>query len=772
MKKKIILSLFALLLFFSVGAVLGVLYISNTTSKLKGLIELYQVEELRRSLIINIQTVQSNLHTVNTPFAHELDSIIQNVMALEDSAMKCSSCHHEPDLADRIVKMQSLVKDYETNLSYFLTTRSNIERLHKMKEQAVALGNQIIIMTGQMSHSATTSLDEKTDMAMEDINDVIIILYMTIFITLILSILVAIRLITSVTRPVSALVNATRLISSGKYGSTITYRDKTEFGELASHFNAMSLAIKDGYENIKKEMEERKQIEGALRQSEEKFRTFFELAPIGIIIYSFDPAPLNRKLRHTTFNSAFHDFLGYSRAELNDKSIAEVTYPDDIEKNVQLANEIYTRERDSYSIEKRYIKKSGEIIWGYVNTTILNSPDGKPLQIMSTIADITEHKKIEEEHLKIQKLESVGILAGGIAHDFNNILTTIVGNIALAKMSPELSMNTSQILSDAEDACQRAKDLTGQLLTFSKGGLPIKKMASVVQQLKDSVRFVLRGSSIKSEFSIRDDLWQVEIDEGQINQVIFNLVINATQAMRDGGTIRIHAENIHADEQITLPLSNRDYIKITITDNGIGIPSEHIHKIFDPYFTTKQKGSGLGLSSTYAIIKNHEGYIDVDSEEGLGTTFSIYLPADRGHSPREFQKNPTILEGEGNILLMDDDENILAAVSKTLMKIGYDVEPARDGAEAITLYKQAMDSGEPFDAVIMDLTIREGMGGKEAIKKLLEIDPGVKVIVASGYSTDTIMANYKKHGFCGVITKPYQIEALSELLHNVIFNRI
>jgi PAS domain S-box-containing protein len=771
MKKKIILSLFALLLFFSVGAVLGVVYITSTTSELKRLIELYQVEELRRSLIINIQTVQSNLLAVNTPFAADLDSIVTNVVKLEESANKCSSCHHPQNLVDRIVNMQSSVKDYETELSYFLTTGANSDRLLKLKKSAVALGDKLIEVTEHMSHSATTSLDEKTDVAMANISYVKIILLATILVTLLLSILVAIRLINSVTRPINALVNATRLITSGEYGASISYKDKTEFGELANHFNAMSAGIKDAYGNIQREIMERRQVEEALRQSEEKFRTFFEMSPTGIIIYPADPEPLNKNLAFATFNPAFHNFFGYSREELSLLSIAELSYPEDMAKNSDLHKEVLEGKSNGYRMEKRYIKKNGEITWGYINSTILRNSLGKPSHIMTILVDITERKKIEEEQLKVQKLESVGILAGGIAHDFNNIMTSIVGNIALAKMSSNIQKNIFEILTDAEEACRRAKDLTNQLLTFSKGGAPIKKISSIAKQLKDSARIVLRGSNVGYEFFIPPDLWAVEIDEGQINQVIFNLIINARQAMLDGGKIRISAENVIIDEQSALPLIHREYIKVTVKDQGIGIPNEHLQKIFDPYFTTKQKGNGLGLSSTYSIIKNHDGYIAVDSEVGKGSTFHFYLPAVSRHVPMVAEKKPVLIEGEGKILLMDDDENILTSVSRTLMQIGYKVELARDGIQAIDIYKKAMSSG-PFDAVIMDLTIREGMGGKEAVGKLLEIDPEARVIVSSGYSTDPVMANYKKYGFCSVITKPYQIEALSELLHDVIYNHI
>ncbi len=759
----------ALLIFFSIGAALGVLYINDTTSELKRLVELYQVEELRRSLIINIQTVQSNLHTVNTPFAKELDSIVENVITLEQSAAKCSSCHHRRDLSDRIVIMQSIVQDYRKQLSYFLTTRANSKRLLRMKEGAVATGNQLITMAGQMSHSASASLDEKTENAMSNISDVKFILYATIAVTLIFSILVAMRLIQSVIRPVHALLDATRTISSGNYGSAITYTDKTEFGELASHFNSMSAAIREGYDKIKKEVMERRQTEDALRESEEKFRTFFEMSPIGIIIYPVhSSSPLNERLKFSTFNSAFHNLFGYSREELGNKSIAEITCHEDLRKNIRFSNELISGKRESYSMEKRYIHKNGRTIWGYLSVTALRSPAGEFPRIMTTVVDISERKKIEEEQLKTEKLESVGILAGGIAHDFNNMLTTIVNNISLAKMISKRGGNPDQDLSSAEDACHRAKSLTKQLLTFSKGGDPIKKAASIAELLKDSVRFVLSGSNVNCFFEIPDDLWSVEIDEGQINQVIMNLIINATQAMPDGGAIRIGAENVNAGRSTTLPLQGGAYIKISVQDQGIGISQEHIQKIFDPYFTTKQMGSGLGLSSAYSIIKNHNGFIDVESDTGAGSTFHVYLPALRGQRRVRREKEHAVIRGEGKILLMDDDKSILSTVGKTLIKIGYTVGRAKDGVEAIELYKQAMETDQPFDAVILDLTIREGMGGEEAMNELLRIDPEVKAIVSSGYSTDTIMANYREYGFNGVITKPYQVGQLSELLDNVI----
>ncbi|GAG04449.1 unnamed protein product, partial [marine sediment metagenome] len=226
--------------------------------------------------------------------------------------------------------------------------------------------------------------------------------------------------------------------------------------------------------------------------------------------------------------------------------------------------------------------------------------------------------------------------------------------------------------------------------------------------------------------------------------------------------------NISVGKESKLTIREGDYIKISVQDHGEGISEKQIQKIFDPYFTTKKTGSGLGLSSTYSIIKNHNGHIDVESEVGKGTTFTVYLPASRENLPDRQLKTSETIKGSGKILFMDDEKSIRETVFKMLTYMGYDVESAKDGVEAIKLYEKSRDNGKPFDVVIMDLTIRGGMGGSETIQKLIEIDPDVKAIVSSGYSTDEIMSNHDKFGFCGVISKPYDIQKLSELLSKIM----
>ncbi len=399
----------------------------------------------------------------------------------------------------------------------------------------------------------------------------------------------------------------------------------------------------------------------------------------------------------------------------------------------------------------------------------MTDKDGKFDGALFLIEDITERKLLEEERKTIERLGSIGILAGGIAHDFNNLLTGIMGNIGLAMRHIEPKGRAMDRLAEAEKASLRARDLTQQLLTFARGGAPIKKTVAMGILIKDSASFALRGSNVKCEFSLPDDLWLVEADEGQMKQVIANLVINANEAMPEGGIINIGAKNTSIERKGILSLPKGNYVEITIEDHGVGISKEHLDKIFDPYFTTKQKGSGLGLSTTYSIIKNHNGHIQVKSTQNVGTTFRIYLSASRKGVPKEEESVVSSpIPGKGKILVMDDEDIIRQLLDSALTEAGYEVELTADGAEAIEHYAKARESGKPFDAVIMDLTISGGMGGKEAISRLLEIDPAAKVIVSSGYATDPIMSDFKKYGFRAVATKPYIVEELERKLRSIL----
>ena len=400
----------------------------------------------------------------------------------------------------------------------------------------------------------------------------------------------------------------------------------------------------------------------------------------------------------------------------------------------------------------------------------IKGPDGKTIGMIIVFRDVTEKHRLEEEIIKSQKLESIGVLAGGIAHDFNNFLTAIIGNASLARLSMSAQDKSYGVLSDIEKAATRARKLTQQLLTFSKGGSPVKRITPLGDTIRDTVSFALTGSNVSSTFDMPDDLSPVDADTDQISHAVNNIVINAREAMPHGGTISIRAENVDVAEGAMLPLPPQRYVKISIQDRGVGIPRDDVGKIFDPYFTTKaEQHSGLGLSVAYFVVKKHGGHITVDSEPDVATIFSIYLPAARAELPAAERKEPAApTRGHGRILVMDDEEIVRDVLGKILQRFGYDVEFARDGMEAVDVYRAAIDSAKPFDAVIMDLTITGGMGGIEAIELLRLIDPDAKAIVSSGYSDDPVMSDFRKYGFDGVIAKPFRAEELSAALGKIL----
>ncbi len=393
--------------------------------------------------------------------------------------------------------------------------------------------------------------------------------------------------------------------------------------------------------------------------------------------------------------------------------------------------------------------------------------------VVLVFRDITERQRNESERRKAEALEQLGLLAGGIAHDFNNLLTAIIGNISLASLLLPPNDEMATRLRDAKNASMRARDLAQQLLTFARGGAPIKKTASIGKLIQDTVSFSLRGTQSRSEFDFGPDLWPAEIDAGQISQVVANLVVNADQAMPNGGTLWIGCHNFTYDHETTptIPdLKPGEYIRISIRDEGTGISESYLKRIFDPYFTTKEKGNGLGLATTYSIIKNHHGLITVDSQIHCGSTFTLYLPASL---EREAVVEPTVttteaIQGTGRILVVDDEEAIRDLVEFTLTRLGYEVSQAGSALEGVDLYREKLKAGQRFDLVILDLTLPGGMGGKEALKKLIEIDPTVTAIVSSGYAMDATMSRYEDFGFRGVISKPYEAAELGKTVHEVI----
>jgi len=393
---------------------------------------------------------------------------------------------------------------------------------------------------------------------------------------------------------------------------------------------------------------------------------------------------------------------------------------------------------------------------------------GNPIGIIMVLRDITVKYKIDNEINKMSKLESIGILAGGIAHDFNNLLTGISGNISIAKETKGVSEDLTGIINDIEKATQRATALTKQLLTFAKGGAPLIASVSITEILEESVKLLIKDPIITYKLIIDENIKPALIDPNQISQALNNLLINSLQAMPDGGEIVIKAEN---GKNIPSELQqNIDYIYLKVSDNGPGIDRKNIKKVFDPFFTTKAAGTGLGLTSTYSIIKKHRGHINVLLPPEGGTAFEIYLPA--SHTvpvPGINKKRELHYSRQGNILIMDDEQYILQVFVKMLNHLGFTVDCAQSGSETIRIYSEKLEAGERYTYVILDLTIPGGMGGKTTMKELLKIDPEVNAIVSSGYSENPVMANFKKHGFKGILKKPYTLEdivALFETLEN------
>ncbi len=378
-------------------------------------------------------------------------------------------------------------------------------------------------------------------------------------------------------------------------------------------------------------------------------------------------------------------------------------------------------------------------------------------------------RRIEEQLLQARKMETMSLLAGGIAHDFNNLLMGILGNLSLARGLTDPNNRQAHLLGEAEKAVDRAKRLTQQLLTLSKGGAPLRKATDIEALIRESVELTLSGSSVSADYRIADDLWAADADPGQIGQVMENLTINAVQAMPGGGLIRITADNVTLSEDSGSAPTPGKYVRVQVRDDGIGIPLEHQSRIFDPYFTTKDRGSGLGLTTCYAIVNKHEGLLGVESAPDRGATFTIHLPAHEERPPHGAEPETVPRDGKRRrILLMDDEEMVRSVVGEMLTHAGYDVSLAANGEQAIEDYGRALDAGEPFGAVLLDLTVRGGMGGKDAMRHLLDLDPQVRGVVCSGYSDDPVMAEFEDHGFLARIAKPFVEHTLAETLESVL----
>ena len=509
---------------------------------------------------------------------------------------------------------------------------------------------------------------------------------------------------------------------------------------------------------------ESKEREKKLKQSEERYRNIVEGSQD--LIFQCD-----QHGRFTFVNKAWEDTLGFRVDELLRHRISELQAPGAAQQDLRaFSKRLFHGAINDY--ETTLISRTGKTVHLSFNTTALRDPEGSLAGFQGTAYNISERKKIEDEHLRIQKLESIGTLAGGIAHDFNNLLQAILGNIQLAKRVLNPEDKPFSWLTSAEKAGDQAKDLSYRLLTFAKGGEPFKQVTAITRLLRETVQLALSGSNISAEFVLDENLYSLEIDEGQMKQVISNIVINATEVMPRGGRITVTAHNLPALRGTNLPLQGRNYVHISVEDQGIGIAPKNLPKVFDPYFTTKgmgsEKGKGLGLTICHSIITRHDGLISIESTPGVKTIVHIYLP-EADESCKALQDSPTIMEPrKERILLMDDEDFVRDVTSEMLVQLGYEVQLAKDGDEAIETYAKALEKGVLFDAVILDLTIPGGTGGDEAILKLLEIDPNVKGILSSGYADNNVMNDFREFGFKGVISKPFKFDELASVIANTV----
>ncbi|MFO8057858.1 MAG: PAS domain S-box protein [bacterium] len=514
----------------------------------------------------------------------------------------------------------------------------------------------------------------------------------------------------------------------------------------------------------------RKRSEEALKQSEAKYRLIAEnTADVVWSSYIRDG-----EYKNIYVSPAIEKARGYTAEEHLQQSMEEILTPESLKKVNQEIEEVMRRAGEgeglpeTRKLELDYTRRDGGTFTAEVHVHITPDPEEGVIWITGVTRDITERKQMEAEQQRTAKLESLGVLAGGLAHDFNNILQALWGNLSLLSMREELHGDSRTLLAEAENACRRATGLTRQLLTFARGGEPVTETASVKHLINEAVKFYLRGSNVMPVFNLPGDLLPVTIDPQQISQVVQNLVINADHAMPEGGKLEITARNLSSPPEKSLLLEAGRYVAIKFEDHGTGIPEEYIDKIFDPYFTTKQKGSGLGLATAYSIVRRHQGHIEVSSLPGRGTAFTIYLPASSERETEEPAPAGRETPPTGKkVLVMDDDDMVRDIAARYLEMRGHEMRLTSDGSEALQVYRKEMEAGTPFDLVMLDLTVPGGMGGKETLERLLEIDPQVKAVVASGYSNDPIIARHREYGFMKAVKKPFTIEDLDRVMSEV-----
>ena len=560
--------------------------------------------------------------------------------------------------------------------------------------------------------------------------------------------------------PVAEVVTTSNTINH-QHHPTLVSSDGTEY-----IIDNSAAPIKDEQGNISgvilvfRNITNRYRIQQKLRENEHQLAQYIAKAPIGVAV-------LNLRHQFIHVNKKMSEFSGFTEDELLHKELKELlihSYHDELSQKLTKA-----LQSGSSKITPEFIHKNGSRLFSSIDIGFINND-----KYLIFFNDIHQQKLAEDELLKMNKLRSIGTLAGGIAHDFNNILMGLFGNIEIAKELTDQDHQAYEYLDRAGRSLTRATRLTQQLLTFSKGGEPVKEHTQLLTLVKETINFDLAGSNVLPEVQAAPDLWLANVDKGQIGQVFSNLFLNAKQAMPGGGHIEIKLSNVAVDQNSSLPLQAGDYVCVTLADTGTGIESKHLQRIFDPYFTTKQTGSGLGLASTYSIMVKHKGHIQVDSIQGQGTTFTLYLPAKRKSTETKSAPVNIALNDLTNchILIMDDEQEILKLTRRMGEKSGAQITTVASGEEAIYEYQAALTSGNPYDVTILDLTVPGAMGGQEAAARIKEIDPEAQLIVSSGYAEDPVLAHYKEFGFSEVLNKPYTKIAFLQAIAKIIARQV
>ena len=563
-----------------------------------------------------------------------------------------------------------------------------------------------------------------------------------------------------ITRRAARLIELTEKWAGGSLSLRADLQGGDELALLGASFNRMAAALQQQTETLLKSETGLRASEAELRRISALLNRIVENIPD--VIFLKDAG----ELRFVLFNRAGEEATGYSRNDLLGKNDYDL-FPKEEADFFTATDRETLRGNAVVEIPEEPLRTSqGSVRMFHTKKVPILDADGTPEYLLGISEDITDRKRAEEALARAAKLESIGTLAAGIAHDFNNLLAVVFGFMELSQIAAEKAKQReiAGYLAQARGAFERARDLTQQLLTFSKGGAPIRKTLSLAAQVRRTISFSLSGSNVEAEFNIPDEIWLSDFDENQIGQVLDNMVINARQAMPRGGVLDVSMRNIARSEAPEF-LPPKNYVCVSIRDHGSGIAREHLPHIFDPFFTTKTMGSGLGLATSHSIISQHGGFIGVDSVEGRGTTFDIYLPTSSGAaSVEEVADQNRQRPGKGVILLMDDEELILDVLSLMLEEIGYRTVKTQNGEEAKEEMKSAFRAGEPFLAAILDLTIPGGPGGREILRSLKALDPSIKAIASSGYADDPVMSSPSAYGFVGRLIKPYQRKDLLVVL--------